>query len=91
MSTTETRAPRSVGQIAYEAYCDHQGWRSVRGEVLPAWANQSPDLQAAWEFAAQEVRAFVAEHFTLSIEDFKARFTEQDFRALLEGEGDAGG
>lgn len=58
---TGTRSLRSLGQVAYEAYCEHQGWRSIRNEVLPAWANQDPELRAAWEHAAAAVRTVLHE------------------------------
>jgi len=53
---SDTRALRSLGQVAYEAYGDHQGWRSVHNEGLPAWPNQTPEQRSAWESAAHAVR-----------------------------------
>lgn len=44
-----------LGQVAYEAYCDSVGWHSVHGDVLPAYADQSPTIRSAWEAAAQAV------------------------------------
>jgi len=41
---------KSLGQIAYDAY-----WKSVRGEPLPQFAEQNPDLIKAWEKAAKAV------------------------------------
>jgi hypothetical protein len=45
----------SSGQTNYEAYCRCVEWRSVRGESLPSWDEQSHVLRAAWESAANEV------------------------------------
>ena len=41
-----------LGEAAYNAYCDSVGWKSVKGEALPKWNDQSPDLQKAWIAAA---------------------------------------
>lgn len=43
------------GEIAYNAYCEQRQWKSVRGERLPHFKEQSPELQAAWEKAGQAV------------------------------------
>lgn len=46
---TETNA----AQIAYEAYCQHTGWKSlVSGQALPQWHNLKPEIQAAWQASA---------------------------------------
>jgi hypothetical protein len=45
----------TYGEIAYNAYCEARGWKSVRGEPLPKFKEQTPDLQAAWEKAAHAV------------------------------------
>lgn len=44
-----------MGQIAYEAYVQHCGGKSIRGEDLPVWAEQDAAIQAHWEAAAQAV------------------------------------
>lgn len=44
-----------LGKIAYDAYCAARGWKSVRGEPLPHWQQQSEDLRAAWIAAAEAV------------------------------------
>lgn len=43
------------GKIAYEAYCKNRDWKSVRGEPLPHFEQQSLELQRAWEAAATAV------------------------------------
>jgi hypothetical protein len=51
----------SLGNAAYNAYCDIRKWKSVRGEPLPQYENQSPELVAAWEAAAvAAVTAYMA-------------------------------
>ncbi len=43
-------------KLAYEAYCKSRDWKSVRGEPLPHFDAQSPELQDAWWSAADAVR-----------------------------------
>ena len=43
------------GQIAYEAYVDHCGGKSIRGEELPDWDHQHAEIRAHWEAAAEAV------------------------------------
>jgi hypothetical protein len=47
----------SLGQAAYEAYVEHCGGKSIRGEDLPPWDGQDPAIRAHWEAAAEGVRA----------------------------------
>jgi hypothetical protein len=44
-----------LGKLAYDAYLHHVGYKSVRGEPLPEFADQEPRLQNAWRVAAQAV------------------------------------
>lgn len=44
-----------LARIAYEAYCKARDWKSVRGETLPHFDQQSKELQEAWAKAAQAV------------------------------------
>jgi hypothetical protein len=45
------------GKVAYEAYCGWSDGKSlVTGAVLPAWEDQSSEIKAAWNAAAQAVR-----------------------------------
>jgi hypothetical protein len=47
---------RSLGQIAYEGYCERaDGVSLVSGEQLPGWDDLSPVIAEAWEAAAQAV------------------------------------
>ena len=44
-----------LGEIAYNAYCETRDWKSVRGEPLPHWKQQSEDLRNSWIKAAEAV------------------------------------
>lgn len=47
---------KTYGQIAYDAYFEHSGGRSlVSGAPLPTWAAQNPKIADAWEASAQAV------------------------------------
>ena len=48
-------AELDYGQVAYEAYVVAVGGRSVKGDPLPAWADQSKRIQGAWIAAADAV------------------------------------
>lgn len=53
---------KSFGAIAYEAYCEHTGWKSlVSGADLPQWSALSPEIRAAWEAAASAVLGIITE------------------------------
>lgn len=44
---------RSPAHIAYDAYCDHTGWKSLAtGQTLPPWDQLPRSIQEAWEAAA---------------------------------------
>ena len=42
-------------KAAYEAYCKARNWKSVKGEPLPHFEQQSQELQDAWWEAANKV------------------------------------
>ena len=50
----------SFGRIAYDAYCAARNWKSIRGEPLPHFDQQSKELQEAWEAAGQAVAQSVS-------------------------------
>lgn len=53
---------KTLGQVAYEAYCEHTGWKSIRsGEELLQWADQSDAIKEAWEVSADAVSLEVSE------------------------------
>lgn len=44
---------KSPAHIAYDAYCDHTGWKSVAtGQTLPPWEQLPTEIKSAWEAAA---------------------------------------
>lgn len=52
---TETGVER-LAKIAYEAYADSTGWRSLAtGDNLPAWKSLPGPIQAAWLGVAMAV------------------------------------
>ena len=46
---------KSWGQIAYEAYVQSCGGKSIRGEDLPAWDAQAPVIREHWDAAGLAV------------------------------------
>lgn len=47
------------GRVAYEAYVESCGGRSIHNEVLPAWEDQQPEIRRHWEqAAAATIRAY---------------------------------
>lgn len=72
---------KSYGQVAYEAYCGHTGWKSlVSGTALPQWENLKPDIKAAWESSA---RAVIAE-FVRRVEDRRKQLVDQMEKRMAE-------
>jgi hypothetical protein len=59
MGTKHLAMDQSLGEIAYNAYCESVGYKSVQGETLPNWEDQSEHLQAAWERAAEAVAEYL--------------------------------
>jgi len=48
---------KTLGQIAYEGYCETTGWKSlVSGAVLPQWEDVNNSIKEAWEAAAKAVQ-----------------------------------
>lgn len=45
-----------LGRIAYEAYCEKTGWKSlVTGADLPGWDLLKPEIRDAWNASAQAI------------------------------------
>lgn len=57
---------KSLGEIAYTAYCENVQWKSVRGEALPDFSQVSPRIRHAWEIAALAVSNTVTTQIALS-------------------------
>jgi hypothetical protein len=48
---------KTIGRVAYEAYCEKTGWRSLAtGQPLPQWVGLAPEICVAWEAAGEAVR-----------------------------------
>ena len=53
--------PEQLAEIAYNAYCEHTGWRSlVSGHPLPRWPEVKPEIRAAWAVSARAVAVTVS-------------------------------
>jgi hypothetical protein len=46
-----------LGKIAYEAYLVSCGGKSIRGEELPTWDDQAPEIREHWTAAGNAVAA----------------------------------
>jgi len=61
-------AGKSLGQIAYEAYCVTTGYKSlVSGAKLPDFTKLKNDIQQAWEAAGHAVALQVSRDDTGSL------------------------
>lgn len=55
----QTNSPISLGQLGYEAYATHTGWKSLAtGQALPAWPELKPEIQQAWEATGLAYEAY---------------------------------
>jgi hypothetical protein len=45
----------TLGEMAYNSYCETVEWQSLSGEGLPEWEKVRPEIKIAWERAAQAV------------------------------------
>lgn len=46
---------KNLAKTAYDAHCESRGWRSVKGDILPQFEEQSEYLKKAWRDAAYAV------------------------------------
>lgn len=53
---------KTIGQIAYEAYCEAVGWQSFKADPLPQWPEVKERIKEAWEAAAEAVLANSPSH-----------------------------
>jgi hypothetical protein len=42
----------TLGEANYNAYCETVGWKSIKGDPLPQFADQSEKIRMAWENGA---------------------------------------
>lgn len=45
----------TYAKAAYDAYCESRDWKSVKGELLPQFEQQTQELKDAWWEAANAV------------------------------------
>jgi len=46
----------TYAELAYNAYCNTRNWKSVKGDPLPQFHDQSQELKDAWWEAAEAVK-----------------------------------
>jgi hypothetical protein len=51
---------KSPGEIAYTAYGDAVGWKTMSGSAMPPWSEQAERLRIAWDAAGAAVAAVLA-------------------------------
>lgn len=54
---------RPYGEIAYEAYGQNRGWQSWDGKPMPTWTDLRPDIQIAWQVAAEAAVLYYKHHY----------------------------
>ena len=47
--------PKTLPQIAYEAYAEYLGWKSYQGLPIPRWVDLRQNIQEAWGAATHAV------------------------------------
>lgn len=52
---SEPKSGADLGAVAYTAYSEAVGGKSVGGTKLPAWEDQKDEIQDAWIVATQAV------------------------------------
>lgn len=48
---------KSLGHIAFEAYCEHTRGLTHDGREVPPWSKLGHKIRGAWEAAASAVKA----------------------------------
>lgn len=46
---------KSLGQIAYDAFWEHQEWMTDQGMPVVSWESAASGLKAAWEASGKAV------------------------------------
>jgi hypothetical protein len=59
---SEEKPIKTMGQVAYEAYCDARGFTVENGCNFQSFEDGLPELREAWELAAKAVALFIAEN-----------------------------
>jgi hypothetical protein len=72
------RMDKTLGQIAYEAYCMSVNNLSFTGVVLPEWGGSTDNIRAAWEEAAKAVLIAGCEHDIYQCEGVSWHYMQRD-------------
>lgn len=51
----------TYGQKNYEAYAEARNWKDYRGEPIPQWNDVRPEIQLAWQIAADKMLSMAAD------------------------------
>lgn len=80
---------KSLGQQAYEAYCEKSGWKSlVSGFGLPSWDLLGDKIKETWEAAASRVSECITGRPSVEVspaerKEFALQLWMQDVTSLL--------
>jgi hypothetical protein len=69
---------KTLGQIAYEAYCISVNNLSFTGVILPKWEGSTDNIRAAWEEAAKAVVDAACEHDIRLCEGVSWHYMQRD-------------
>lgn len=50
-----------LAEAGYNAYCEDRHWESIRGDKLPAFKDQRPELIQGWCKAAEAIQNTLTE------------------------------
>ena len=59
-----------LGEVAYGAYLASCGGKSIRGEELPSWDDQTPEIREHWRAAADEVAEYLSLRLSQIVESY---------------------
>lgn len=60
---------KTLGQVAYEAYCDLTKWKSLAtGQPLPMWKDLKIEVKSAWEASASAVKVEILSRLAFQLE-----------------------
>lgn len=70
-------ATSSLGQIAYDAFGEHQAWLNYAGQQMPSWPSVRPDIKTAWEVSARAVIRAVQQAHNTGTEESSVPVSEE--------------
>jgi hypothetical protein len=56
---------KTLGQVAYEAYCESVNTLSFTGVALPKWEDSTDNIRKAWGVAAKAVAAVLYQKYVI--------------------------